>query len=438
LEFARDARRGDRRGAVFLVWATVVAIGLVAAGAAGVIYMRGLVPHSEPPIRSDGLSYYLYLPAVLLDHDLSFRTTLARNFGGQYRVADLVPERHGYLDKHPPGEAIMLLPFFAVGHLGALVTGSRTTGFTRPYQVAAVAGGLAYALIGLAVVGVMLLRWFDRNVVLITLVLLTFGTNLFHYATYDAVYSHVFSFALVAVIVDRTLAALDAPRAATAAVLGAAIGLLADVRLPNLTVVVFPLSVLFWRFRSEVKRLLPFAAIVVGTAALAYVPQVLYWYRITGHPFVNAYGGNPTLHPLHPHLLAVAFSVRKGLFFWTPMLMIALAGLWLLRRVSAPVAAASALTLLVHFWIVSSWTQWFYGASLGQRAFVDVLPLFALGLAAVISTALRATYPARSITAVAITLTALLTAHATVEYWLGNIPQDLTTWHVYLKSFTQY
>ena len=415
-----------------------MAIGLVAAVAAGVIYTHGLVPRAEQPIRSDGLSYYLYLPAAFLDHDLSFRATLARDFGGQYRVADLVPKRHGYLDKHPPGEAIMLLPFFAIGHLGAVVTRSRTTGFTRPYQFAAVAGGLAYALIGLAIVGVMLLRWFDKTVVSITLVLLTFGTNLFHYATYDAVYSHVFSFALVAVIVDRTLIMVDRPRAATSAVLGAALGLLGDVRLPNLTVVVFPLSVLLWRFRSEVKRVLPLAVIAVATAALVFVPQVLYWYRITGHPFVNAYGGNPTLHPLDPHLLAVAFSVRKGLFFWTPILMIALAGLSLLRRLSAPVAVASALTLLVHFWIVSSWTQWFYGASLGQRAFVDVLPLFALGLAAVISATLRAGPATRSITGVALTATALLAAHATLEYWLGNIPQDLTTWHVYLKSFKQY
>jgi hypothetical protein len=153
---------------------------------------------------------------------------------------------------------------------------------------------------------------------------------------------------------------------------------------------------------------------------------------------VDAYGGNPTLHPLDPHVIQVAFSVRKGLFFWTPILAIALAGLWLLRRLTAAVAVASALTLIVHFWIVSSWTQWFYGASLGQRAFVDVLPLFSLGLAAVIAAAFRAAPATRAMTAVAITVTALLAAHATFEYWLGNIPQDLTTWHVYLKSFTQY
>jgi hypothetical protein len=439
IDFAGVATRvGDRRAATLAVGATVVVIGVIAGVAAAVIYARGLVPRSEQPIRSDGLSYYLYLPAALLDHDLSFRTTLARDFGGRYRVADLVLKPRGYLDKHPPGEAIMLLPFFAIGHLGAAATGSHRTGFSRPYQIAAVAGGLVYTLVGLVIVGVVLLRWFDKTVVSVTLVLLTFGTNLFHYATYDAVYSHAFSFALVALVVERTLSCAERPRAGAALGLGAGLGLLADVRLPNLTVTVFPLCVLLWQFRSELRKQLPLLALAVGTAAFVFVPQVLYWYRITGHPFVDAYGGNPTLHPLDPHVIQVAFSVRKGLFFWTPILAIALAGLWLLRRLTAVVAVASALTLIVHFWIVSSWTQWFYGASLGQRAFVDVLPLFSLGLAAVIAAAFRAAPATRAMTAVAITVTALLAAHATFEYWLGNIPQDLTTWHVYLKSFTQY
>jgi hypothetical protein len=420
------------------VFATVAAIGLAAGVAAGALYARGLVPRSEQPIRSDGLSYYLYLPAVLLDRDVSFRTTVQRDFGGRYGAADLVPKRRGYLDKHQPGEAIMLLPFFAVGQLAAAASGAPRTGFSRPYQVAAVAGGIGFGLIGLAIVGVMLLRWFDRVVVSLTLVALTFGTNLFHYATYDAVYSHVFSFALVALIVERTLALADRPRGASAVVVGAGIGLLADVRLTNLTVVLFPVGVLLWRFRLEVRRLLPLALIAAGTAAVVFLPQILYWYRLTGHPFVNAYGGEPTLHPLHPHVVAVAFSVRKGLFFWTPLLAIAAAGLWLLRKWSAPVAVAAALTLVVHFWIASSWTQWFYGASLGQRAFVDVLPLFALGLAAVVSSALHARPVVRVGAAVAVSATVLLAVHATFEYWLGNIPQDLTTWHVYVKSFTQY
>ena len=97
--------RPTRRGVV-AVAATVLAIGVVAVIGTAVVYGRSFAPPPERPIRSDALSYYLYLPAALLDHDLSGRATLERDFGGDYRVADLVPKKHGYLDKHPPGEAI--------------------------------------------------------------------------------------------------------------------------------------------------------------------------------------------------------------------------------------------------------------------------------------------------------------------------------------------
>jgi hypothetical protein len=414
---------------VATVLATVAAIGVVAVAATAVVYAKPLTPRHEPPIRSDALSYYLYLPAALLDHDLTFRRTLARSFDGDYRVADLVPRRHAYLDKHPVGEALMLLPFFGGAQLAADLGGSRRNGFARPYQVAAVAGGIVYALLGLALTGSALLRWFGGATVAVTLLLLTFGTNLFHYATYDAVYSHVFSFCLVAVVLDRSAALAAKSRTRDAATVGAAVGLLGDVRLTNLVFAAFPVLLLVGRLR----RMRP---IVVGvaTAALLFVPQILYWERVTGHPFVNAYGGDPTLRPLHPHLVAVAFSVRKGLFFWAPLLALAVAGLFMLSR---RLAFAAAVTLALHFWIVASWTQWWYGGSLGQRSFVDALPLYALGLAAAVAAAARASPVRRYAAYAAFACTTALAVHATLEYWLGNIPPDLTTWHVYVKSFRQ-
>ena len=97
------------------------------------------------------MGYYLYLPAVLLDHDMTMRRTAARSFGGDipvtYGVRSIPP--HGrLLDKHPIGVAVMLAPFFLVGQLAADAFGSRMDGLSRPYQVAAAAGGLTYALLG--------------------------------------------------------------------------------------------------------------------------------------------------------------------------------------------------------------------------------------------------------------------------------------------------
>ena len=49
---------------------------------------------------------------------------------------------------------------------------------------------------------------------------------------------------------------------------------------------------------------------------------------------------------LAPHLLDVFFSVRKGLIYWTPLVLVAIAGLPLLRR-AAPALFVPVVAYLV-------------------------------------------------------------------------------------------
>ena len=70
-------------------------VALSGAGALALIYSRGYT-HGDPPIRSDGVGYYIYLPAVFLDHDLSLVRTVHRSFGGDLQKAgDLRRVEHG-------------------------------------------------------------------------------------------------------------------------------------------------------------------------------------------------------------------------------------------------------------------------------------------------------------------------------------------------------
>ena len=150
-----------------------------------------------------------------------------------------VPPHNRYLDKYPVGEAMMILPFFLVGDAAARLLDEAADGFSTPYQVAAAAAGLIFALVGLAQLGLVLLRWFLRPTVVMTLVTITFGTAPFHYATYDAHFSHAFSFFLVAMIIRLGLSAYERPRPRSAIALGLAFGLLVAVRPTNAVLVVF-------------------------------------------------------------------------------------------------------------------------------------------------------------------------------------------------------
>jgi hypothetical protein len=427
------------------------AVAVLAVAAAAWIYSGGLTYYGTGPIHSDANGYYVYLPALFLDHDLTMRRTARRSFGGDPSYIPGVewrrtavpaghPGQHRPLDQFGVGEAVLIAPFFAVGHGLAILTGERRDGFSWPYQYAAQAAGLVYVLLGLFLTALVLQRWFASRTVLITLVALAFGAAVFQYATYDAVYSHAYSFFLVALVVRLTLSVWEWPRFANAVPLGAALGLVGLVRMTNLVVLLFCALVgierprdLPARARAIVRR---YDLVAAGGAAfvLTLLPQFAYWYRIMDTPFVNPYVHSAGhLDLLHPHLVGVLFSVRKGLFFWTPLLLLAVAGLPLLRRRAPAVFVPSVVYLVAVTWLVASWSVWWYGASFGMRALVDAMPVFALGLAALVDAA-RGVVARRAVGA-AVALTTVLAVHGMLAYWLKTIPYDHTTLHEYATSF---
>jgi hypothetical protein len=421
---------------------TIAAIGVVACASLAWIYGDHLA--AGGPIRSDGMGYYLYLPAVLLDHDLTMAGALRRanrldpaSVAGDGRT---VPPHGDYLDQYPIGEAVMLTPFFGVGYALTSAGGHGDGGgFSIWYRRTAAAGGLVYALLGLAITASILLRWFRASTVPVVLLAITFGTDLFHYATYDSIFSHAFSFFLVAAAIRLSLSIWENPRAANAALLAATVGLLAIVRPTNLVVLVFcaligirTLADLRARFMSLCRHwpLLVLSAAIVGAVC---APQLVYWYEVTGRLIVNAYPDGQHLQLGHPHLVGVLFSVRKGLFFWAPLLLLAVAGFPVLRRAAPALFVPAVAYLIVQVWVVSSWSVWWYGGSFGMRPFVESMPVFALGLAAVIE--LPKSRFVQPLFNVCFFLTIFFSVHAMLAYWTGWIPFDGTTIHLYLESF---
>ena len=102
-----------------------------------------------------------------------------------------------------------------------------------------------------------------------TLLALTFGTNLFHYLTFDAVYSHAFSFAAVAFVLWSSVRLVEQPTRARALLLGLGIGLVATIRPTNLVVCLFPLllGVCSWAdARARMRALLTHPGLLVASA----------------------------------------------------------------------------------------------------------------------------------------------------------------------------
>jgi Dolichyl-phosphate-mannose-protein mannosyltransferase len=398
---------------------------------AGYIYVYARVL-SGPPIRSDAFSYYVYLPSWLLHHDASLDAVADDCCGGEFPAWTAIirwPRTGRWVDAHPIGEALLIAPFFAAAHALTRWSNLSPDGFSLYYQHAAGLAGLAYTIAGLWFLRRLLRRHFTEPVVTGTLAALLFGTSLYHYATFDSVWSHAFSFALCAALLERFDAWTRESSTRDAIILGLIAGLTFLVRHTNVMIPAALGTALAIR-QPSFRRAAPAAALVALACA---IPQLLIYHAASGHWIISSYGDLGFTWTT-PHVAGVLFSPRKGLFFWAPLLLAAVAGLaWLppaLRQWCAPIL----VVLVIDTYLIASWWDWQFGASYGHRGFVDVYPLLAPGLAAAF-----ARIPARSVlraaAAAAVILLCALSVFQMLQYWHGVMPMSDVTWEQYKELF---
>ena len=419
----------------------VAATAVVAVAAYIAIYTFSL---ADAPIRSDGYSYYVYLPATFIYGDPSLEALSRDWYGGAFPDFTAIrrfPSTGRWLDACPIGAALLMFPFFGVGHLLSWWSNLPRDGFSFYYQHAAGLAGVTYFRCGLAIVRSMLRQRFGEGVALATLVALTWGTNLFHYGTFDATFSHASSFFLICgwiALVDRWW---ERPAALRSAGLGALAGLIVLTRNLNaIFLLVLPLygiaTLRDMRRRIGVlwqRRAALMLAAIVGISVL--LPQFVLYKWTTGSWIVNSYQLlNNRFAFGSPQLAAVLFSPQKGLFFWSPLLLLAVVGAFVARGWARGLVAAAAIVFGLQAYIVASWSDWQLGGSYGSRAFTDGLGLAAPLVAACFEWA-AARRHAHTLIAGFAAVAVLLCVVQMVQYWNGIIPFAGTTWAQYRSLF---
>jgi hypothetical protein len=409
------------------------------------VYATG---RADRPIRSDGFSYYVYLPSWFLFHDTTL-SALARDCcGGVYPAYTAIirwPTTRRWVNAHPIGVAVMQAPLFSVGHALTKWTNLSPDGFTLYYQHAVGISGLLWTVGGMVVLGRILRRHFSDGVTAATLATILLGTNLYHYATFDSSYSHPYSFFLFAAFLDLTERWYARPRPGTSVLLGLVAGLIVLTRHTNgLFLMFFPLygvtNAAEFRARlaliTRERWLVTLATVVAGTVLS---PQLAIYYQATGRAFVSSYG-DLGFNFGSPHLLQVLFSVQKGLFFWCPVLLTSGAGfVWLARSNHSARAFVlpSLLFLLVDTYIIASWWDWQFGGSFGHRGFVDTLPIFAIGMAGCFAW-LSAHRHVQRLVFPLVVLAIALNLFQMLQYWNHVLPFSDTTWEQYRGVFLRW
>jgi len=105
--------------------------------------------------------------------------------------------------------------------------------------------------------------------------------------------------------------------------------------------------------------------------------QCVIWYFQTGNFFIYSYK-NQGFNFNEPHFLQVLLSYRKGLFIYSPILLFALPGLFVLFKRSKYQFLFLLFFLIIITYTISTWWNWWYGMSYGHRAFIDYYSIFAL------------------------------------------------------------
>jgi hypothetical protein len=413
---------------------------LALIGLAGYIFIYA-TGRAGPPIRSDGYSYYVYLPSWFIYGDTTLRSVANDCCGGSFPEYSAIirwPRTRRWVNAHPIGVAVMQTPFFLTAHALTHWTNLSADGFTVYYQHAAGLSGLAWTIVGLLILQRILRRHFGARVADVTVVALFFGTNLFHYATYDSTYSHAYSFALFAALLDLIERWHAAPSRHSTLLIGIVSGLILLTRHTNaILLTIIPLYGLTTRGIGPTRRFLAdrwrHLALMAVTALVVVIPQLAIYYQATGRPLISSYGSLGFTFT-SPHLAGVLFSVQKGLFFWSPLLLLAMAGLPMMRGSTRAFLLPAVVIFALDTYLIASWWDWQFGGSYGHRGFVDLFPILALGLAAFFEWSAR-----RPLRRVIVTCTGVLvvslSAVQMLQYWNRVLPFSDLTWTQYRTVF---
>lgn len=351
--------------------------------------------HNERFITGDGKGYYAHLPALVIyqDWDYRFMEKYESTYYEPANYAEFRNQVNGeWVNKYFAGVTLLMIPFFLLAHLVSLVSGLPADGYNPVYQYAVAFAALFWLWAGLY----FLRRFFNRQkipaiVTGIVQVLIVCATPLFFYTVYDASFTHVYSFALIAGFIFFTEKGIKTGHGPSVAIAFLVLGLIIAVRPVNGLVI---LSVPFIGGTDNFKplkliRFIPKKYLFTGFLLLL-LPlffQMALWKAQTGNWLVWSYV-DESFNFFEPHLKQILFSYRKGLFVYTPFLLISLLGLIVLIKQKKQDGFLFILFLLVVSYVFSSWHSWWYGMTYGQRVFVEFLPYFAW-LTAILFTGVR-------------------------------------------------
>jgi len=358
----------------------------------------------NPWVHGDGVGYYAFARAPLIDHSLNFEHDYAAA-NASFREARLDEHGHpkqifrtrtGHLDNHfTVGPAMLWTPFLLLAHGGVLLVrtfGSQVAadGFSAPYRVAMASGTAFWGFLGLLLAFRLARQYAGDLWAFLATLAIWWASSLPVYMYFNPSWSHAHSAFAVSLFVFYWHQTRQQRTPRQWLILALIAGLMLNVYYANamllMILVIEALRDYALAFRRDsvpgfsVSQLLARHLLFLAVTLVCLIPTFVTRQIVYGNAFESGYGSVQNWAWRSPHFFAVLFSSEHGLFSWTPLLLLATVGLvlfkWREPRVGTPLLAAA----LAFYVFIACYPDWAGISSFGNRFFVSLTPLFVLGL----------------------------------------------------------
>jgi hypothetical protein len=368
------------------------------------------LPIVNPWVRGDGVGYYAYGRALLIEHNLNFEHDWqhANDTFRLYRVAQdgrINPSEYtqtGHLrNLWTVGPSILWAPVLIAAHIGVLLRDSvgghiNPDGFSSPYLVAVTMATAIYGFLGLLISFSLARGFFGEVWAAIATVGIWWASSLPVYMYFNPSWSHAHSAFVNSLFVWYWYRTRSNPITGERTlyqwiILGLLSGLIMDVYYPNGVFFLLPLIeavALYWSdLHSTATRWMQIRSrfvkhcVYLATFLLGLLPTLITRRIIFGSMFTTGYPGMNHWNWASPVFAKVLFSSDHGLLSWTPILCLSILGLFLFPRTDR-LFRNSLIAVVAAMWIIiSAYPDWDGVSSFGNRFFVSLTPVFVLGLA---------------------------------------------------------
>ncbi len=356
-------------------------------------------------VYGDGIYYWAYTHSVYFDHDLSFFNELGHNYSheGNNSLHEKILNRYTLttptglaVNRYPPGAPLSWLPFYLLADcivltLRSLGYATSRNGYSDIYQIFVGIGNILYFVLGLTVLYKLLKNLFPPRISLSTTLFVLFATNLIYYSSIDVINSHPFSFFIATTYFYLWQKNYMHRPLKQWLILGLLLGMLATIRTQDI-VLGLPLAfetIMLFKKKYDSTSLFKQSVAVISGFLIGFLPQLIVWYIVYGTVWKSPYVDSSSFDVIHPHILGVLLNPKTGMLYFSSLFIISLFGLWIFRKIHSSMSTIFLITIGVQFFVIASWSGWQQGEAYGTRMLISLIPVFSIGIAALMQSLLK-------------------------------------------------